>query len=260
MLARQALGVRAGPHRPVHLGGDHDLGPLGVFLERPAQNLLARALRIDVGGVEEGDPLLQRLADEGPRGLFRQDPFAPLGRAVGHAAEAKSRHLHAGLAKPNSVHFRTPLPTVAPIIKPFVGSRQSTDWRRRGSNDRERQSGLGTSGSIAAAPSPTSSAAIQRAACTPGSSCRRARSTTTPRSRRSAASSASLRASRSPPGRFARSRWARRSRPTRCSSGAASARCSSRRAVSATRSRSATRRAPKSSPRPSSSPNSFMRA
>ena len=67
----------------------------------------------------------------------------------------------------------------------------------------------------------------------------------TPRSRRSAACSALAPARRSRLARSASSRWARRSPPTRCSSGAASARCWSPRAAFATRSRSATRRGPK---------------
>ena len=63
------------------------------------------------------------------------------------------------------------------------------------------------------------------------------------------------RARRFPRAPSASSRWARRSRPTRCWSAPASARCSSRRAASATRWRSAIRRGRKSSPSRSSSPS-----
>ena len=66
------------------------------------------------------------------------------------------------------------------------------------------------------------------------------------------------RARRSRPVPSARSRWARPSPPTRCSSARASGRRWSRRAASATRWTSATRRGPRSSPRRSSSRSSSM--
>ena len=124
VLARQALGVGARSHRPMHLGRDHHLRSLGVFLERAADDLLARALRIDVGGVEEIDALLERLANEGARGLFLEHPFAPFGRAVGHAAETDLRHLHARLAKLHGLHPPVLSFAIASMINPFIGSRQ----------------------------------------------------------------------------------------------------------------------------------------
>src|SRR5580693_7289036 len=108
MLARQALGVDARAHHPVHFGRNHHLRPLGVFLERAAKDFLAHPLGIDVCGVEKIDALLQRLADERARGFFLQHPFAPFGRAVGHAAETDLRYLHAGFAKLHSFHAASP--------------------------------------------------------------------------------------------------------------------------------------------------------
>src|ERR1700734_965661 len=108
MLARQALGVDARAHHPVHFGRNHHLRPLGVFLERAAKDFLAHPLGIDVCGVEKIDTLLQRLADERARGFFLQHPFAPFGRAVGHAAETDLRYLHAGFAKLHSFHAASP--------------------------------------------------------------------------------------------------------------------------------------------------------
>ena len=64
-LRDRPLALAPGPIAPMHLGRDHHLLPLGEFLERAADDLLARALRIDVGGVEEIDAALERLANEG---------------------------------------------------------------------------------------------------------------------------------------------------------------------------------------------------
>jgi hypothetical protein len=76
----------------MHLGGDDDLVALGEILERPPQNLLARAVGIHIGGVEEVDAELERLLDEGAALLLAKRPavIAALGRAIAHAAEAKA--------------------------------------------------------------------------------------------------------------------------------------------------------------------------
>src|SRR5207302_1436383 len=52
---RVALLVRVLAHRSVDLGGEDDLLPLVVPLERLADDLLGRALAVDVGGVDEVD-------------------------------------------------------------------------------------------------------------------------------------------------------------------------------------------------------------
>ena len=189
VLARQALGVGARPHLPMHLGRDDDVVALGVFLERPAEDLLARALRIDVGGVEEVDPALERLADERPRRLFLEHPFAPLGRAVGHAAEADFRHLHAGLAELRGFHGMLPSLGCAHHRTFRRTFRNLSKARAEGPNERERggwdfwiDRGGTFTDVIGRDPA---------GACMRKNSCRRARPTRTRRSKESAACSAS---------------------------------------------------------------------
>ena len=55
------------PIGPLTLGGDHHLVALGEVLQRLAGDPLALALGIDVGGVEEVDPGLDRLLEERQR-------------------------------------------------------------------------------------------------------------------------------------------------------------------------------------------------
>src|SRR5207248_5034849 len=105
-LAGQAGSVGAGAHPAVHLGGKHDLVPIGVLGERAADDLLTGAVRVHVGGVEEVDAGLHRAPDEGPAGFLVQRPgvAAPVGQAVTHAAQADSRHLETGRTEPQVVH------------------------------------------------------------------------------------------------------------------------------------------------------------
>ena len=74
-LARQAA-RRSGPSRirPMHLGGDTTSSRLGEILQRAADDLLARAVGIDVGGVEEVDAELERALDERPALLLVERP------------------------------------------------------------------------------------------------------------------------------------------------------------------------------------------
>jgi hypothetical protein len=114
VLARQAAGVRPRPHRVEHLRGDHDLVAPGEFLDRPAENFLAGARRINIGVVEEVDPALEGALDERARSLLVEHPLAPFRRAIGHATQAQFRHFHAGLAKAYEFHGRQPLGWFAP--------------------------------------------------------------------------------------------------------------------------------------------------
>jgi len=77
VLARQAAVVDVAAHRAVDLGGEHHLVALGELLQRLAGDPLALALGIDVGGVEEVDPGLERLLEEGHGGRFIEHPGAP---------------------------------------------------------------------------------------------------------------------------------------------------------------------------------------
>ena len=54
-LAGQALAVGPGAHRVPDLCADHHVVAVGVIVQRPAEDLLAGAERIQVGGVEEVD-------------------------------------------------------------------------------------------------------------------------------------------------------------------------------------------------------------
>src|SRR5918994_383960 len=56
---RVAAVVRVVAHRGVRLGGQHDV--VAAALQRLADDLLRLALRVDVGGVDEVDPGVQRL-------------------------------------------------------------------------------------------------------------------------------------------------------------------------------------------------------
>jgi hypothetical protein len=71
-----------------------------------AENLLAGAGRIDVGGVEEVDAGFQRTLDEGPAVLFAEAPrmVAALGVAIAHSAKANARHFKAGAAEFDVIH------------------------------------------------------------------------------------------------------------------------------------------------------------
>ncbi len=62
--ARSAA-VPHAPRRMAELGGDHGL--LAPSLERRAEHLLALSAAVDVGGVEEGDPLLERRVHDARR-------------------------------------------------------------------------------------------------------------------------------------------------------------------------------------------------
>jgi hypothetical protein len=63
-LARQPSAVGAGTHPAIDLGGDDHLVAAGEILDRAAENFLAAAERIAVGGVEEIDAGFERLLDE----------------------------------------------------------------------------------------------------------------------------------------------------------------------------------------------------
>ena len=97
-LARQAHGVAALAHRAPELGGDDDLVAVGHVGQGPPDDLLAGAVGVDVGGVEEVDAGVEGLGDEGPAGLLVEAPLvgAAVGDAVAHAAEADLGDLEAG--------------------------------------------------------------------------------------------------------------------------------------------------------------------
>src|SRR5262249_18476497 len=104
--ARQARAVGTRAHPPVHLGRDHDVLATREVLDRPAEKLLARAVGIDVGGIEEIDAAFERALDEGATLLLIEGPgmIAAISHTVAHAAEADARHLEARAAEFHIVH------------------------------------------------------------------------------------------------------------------------------------------------------------
>ena len=83
-------------HRAHRLGGDHHVRTLDAQrLDRPAGELLRLALGIDVGGIDEVDPGIQRLLDEGRRSIlikpgYRAEP--PRHGPECHCPEAQFRN------------------------------------------------------------------------------------------------------------------------------------------------------------------------
>jgi hypothetical protein len=105
-LARQAAAIGAGAHLHIDLGRQHDLLALGEIAQGAADDLLAGAVGVDVGGVDEIDAEFQCLLDERPTLLLIKGPEmgAALRHAIGHAAEADAGNLEASLAEPDVVH------------------------------------------------------------------------------------------------------------------------------------------------------------
>jgi len=79
----------------VHLGGDHDFFAPSEVLERTANDLFARAVRIDVGCIEERYAKLQRPFDEGAALLLVKGlgMVATFRNPIRHAAKAQARDL-----------------------------------------------------------------------------------------------------------------------------------------------------------------------
>ena len=88
-LAGQALAVRTGTHGVAQLGRDHDVVAVREVAQGSAEDLLARALRVDVRGVEEVDAGVQGVPNEraGVGLAERPDRVAPARFTVGHRAD-----------------------------------------------------------------------------------------------------------------------------------------------------------------------------
>ena len=102
---REARLVRPVAHRPVHLRGEDDLlAPAAALREPPAEDLLGPAFAllppVDVGGVEEVDPRLERAVHDRER-----VGFARL-RSEVHRAETKSTDLETRSPEMHVVHGR----------------------------------------------------------------------------------------------------------------------------------------------------------
>ena len=93
----ELVGVLA--HRAVDLGREHDVVAPAAG-ERLADDLLGLAARIDVGGVDEVDPGIERAVDDPDRLLVVG--VAPC--AEHHRPEAQRADLHSCVCKPPVVH------------------------------------------------------------------------------------------------------------------------------------------------------------
>ena len=115
-LARETAAVRALAHRHEDLGGDDDLVAVGHLPQRAAGDLLARAVGVGVRGVEEVDPGVEGLAEEGFRRVLVEGPRvgAAVGDAVAHAPQADPRHVDTGHAELRELHAAS-LPHEPPI-------------------------------------------------------------------------------------------------------------------------------------------------
>jgi len=111
LLAAETLGVGVVAHCVEELGGDNGVFAFGVGFEEAAEDLLAGAYGVDVGGVEEVDAEVKGLFEEGLAfGLVEGPGVAAwtqraCGRdAVAHTAEADARDFQAGFAEVDVIH------------------------------------------------------------------------------------------------------------------------------------------------------------
>jgi hypothetical protein len=105
-LARQSGAVRPRPHPAIDLGREHDVLAADEILQRAADDFLRRAVRIDIGGVEEIDAELERLLDQRATFFLIERPrmWPAIRNAVGHATDAQPRHAETGLAEFHIIH------------------------------------------------------------------------------------------------------------------------------------------------------------
>ena len=110
VLARFGVDIEA------ELGRDHDL--VAKRRKRFADDFLVGERAIDFGGVEQGDPALDRAADQRDCVFLRQR--RSIAEADAHAAEADGRDLRAAAAQLTSLHWRF-------LSKIFVDNRRRPD-------------------------------------------------------------------------------------------------------------------------------------
>ena len=120
-LAREAAAVRRLAPGVIDLGGHHDLVAASQLLERAAGELLAGAVGVAVGRVEEVDAQLNGLAEEGPAVGLRQGPGMHAARrlAIGHAAQGEARHSESGIAQ-SAVFHSSPSAPAGASLRPNI--------------------------------------------------------------------------------------------------------------------------------------------
>ena len=87
-------------HPPAHLGGHGEIG-VGVVREEPAEDLLAAAVAVDIGGVVERDPRLCRGLEDVPRRVLGH--VAPVGAEL-PGAEADRGDRSSGPSESSLLH------------------------------------------------------------------------------------------------------------------------------------------------------------
>ena len=105
VLAAEPFLIGTAPHSSAHLGGDHDFIARGHFPQILARDLFAQARRVNVGGVEEIDPRIERDFEMLARILLVHVPAAradgPIGHiaaAIAHASQTNAGHRNSGLS------------------------------------------------------------------------------------------------------------------------------------------------------------------
>src|SRR5215470_182610 len=105
VLAREAARVGIIADRQPDLARYHDLMACDAEApKRAAENLLARAERIEIRRVEEIDAVIERALDQRHRVVLFEHPRPPLLRSEREASERDARNLHAGGTEIDVVH------------------------------------------------------------------------------------------------------------------------------------------------------------
>jgi hypothetical protein len=110
-FAGEAAAVGLLAHEALDFGGEDDGFAAGVGFEEAAENGLAVAAGVDVGGIEEIDAQIESLAEKGLAVGFIESPglaagqkFAGGWRTIGHAAETDAGDFESGVAEIDVIH------------------------------------------------------------------------------------------------------------------------------------------------------------
>jgi len=105
MLSREAAAVLPGHRCPTHLRRDDVLlASPEELAQQAAGDDLALTAVVDVGGIEEDDPALDRSLDDRLGGRLIKRPLATLMLPEAHHSEADARDAQAGTAEVDVLH------------------------------------------------------------------------------------------------------------------------------------------------------------
>src|SRR5207249_570082 len=100
VLAGQSAVIRVVTHRHINFGGnDEPVAARCKILQRAAENLLALAYGVHIGGIEVIDAHIERFLDEWPSLFLVENPRPPLFRSIGHGAQAQARYFQSSPSK-----------------------------------------------------------------------------------------------------------------------------------------------------------------